>query len=79
MQTTIDAYDPDTRQVRATFVEGDVTHTRQVNACHDQDGDYDPEATAQRVADVARGVATKIALGVIAVAPPQPETLVEQD
>jgi urease beta subunit len=47
------------------FEHKGVTHYREVNACLDEDGAYDEEATAARVVDVARGVAVKIELGVI--------------
>lgn len=72
MKTKIGKYDAATRTVSVTFTEGDVTHDRTVNACHDVDGGYDAAATKERVADVARGVAVKIGLGVI-VNPPEPE------
>lgn len=79
MQTIIGPYDPATRQVRVTFETAVVTHTRQVNACHDDTDAYDPAATADRIADVARGVEIKIALGVIVNPAPaaNPESAVE--
>ena len=64
MQTDIGPYDPDTRTVPVTFTLGDLVHKRGVNACL-KDGAYDQSATADRVAQVARGVAVKIELGVI--------------
>lgn len=73
MKTTIGAYDPATRTVAARFEQGEIVHDRSVNACHDEGGEYDAEATAARVADVGRGVAVKIGLGVIA----QPEATEE--
>ena len=69
----IGAYNADTRTVPVTFTQGDIVHQRAVNACHDEAGHYDPEATAARVADVARGVAHKIALGIITAAAPATE------
>jgi hypothetical protein len=72
MKTKIGKYDATTRTVAATFSEGDVTHTRMVNACLDAEGSYDAAATRERVAEVARGVAVKIGLGVI-VNPPEAE------
>jgi len=64
MQTTIGPYDPATRTVPVTFTAGKLVHERTVNACL-KDGGYDQAATADRVAQVARGVATKMDLGVI--------------
>lgn len=69
MQTTIAPYITDARTVSVTFEQDGVTHTRTVNACFDGDGAYDEAATATRVAEVALGVANKIALGVITNAP----------
>ena len=73
LRTEIGAYDPVTRTVPVTFTQGDIVHQRAVNACHDEAGNYDKAATEQRVADVARGVAHKIALGVITAAAPATE------
>jgi len=75
MHITIHAYDPDTRQVSVTFDYAGVTHTRCVNACHDEaTGDYDPAATSERVGAVGNGVRHKIDLGVIQNLPePEPE------
>lgn len=67
--TKIGKYDPETRTVPVTFTSGDVVHDRPVNAVLDENGHYDAAATAARVADVANGVAHKIALGVITAAP----------
>lgn len=64
MQTDIGPYDPETRQVPVTFTAGKLVHKRTINACL-KDGDYDQAATADRVAQVARGVAVKMDLGVI--------------
>lgn len=77
MKTTIAPYDPESRTVAVTFSAGDIVHERTVNACLAEDGSYDAEATAERVADVARGVAVKIGLGVIGPAEelPEPEPL----
>ncbi|MGB8603372.1 MAG: hypothetical protein WCD42_14350 [Rhizomicrobium sp.] len=69
MQTTIAPYEADARTVSVTFEQDGVTHTRSVNACFDEAGAYDEAATASRVAEVALGVANKIALGVITNAP----------
>lgn len=65
----IGAYDAGARTVPVTFTQGEIVHTRNVNACHDEAGRYDPTATESRVEEVARGVANKIALGIITAAP----------
>ena len=75
MKKKIGKYDEDTRTVPVTFEVGDIVHRRSVNACLTADGLYDRKATCARVADVARGVAAKIDLGVIGNAPePAPTT-----
>lgn len=73
MQTEIGAYDPDTRSVPVTFTQGEIVHKRAVNACHDESGGYDADATAERVEQVAAGVAAKIAAGAIVNAPAEAE------
>lgn len=73
MDVMIGAFDPEARSVHVTFTEGDVVHNRDVNACLNEAGDYDPEATGKRVDEVAAGVAVKIALGVIRKAEPADE------
>lgn len=50
--------------VMVTFTQGDIVHERSVNAVF-TDESYDAEATETRVSEVARGVAHKIAVGVI--------------
>lgn len=65
MKTTIHGYAAATRTVCVTFEHEDVTHTRDVNACHDAEADYDQAATEARVAEVATGVAVKIEIGAI--------------
>jgi hypothetical protein len=65
MKTTIGAYDPDTRTVPVTFVDGGIKHKRSVNAVLDDAGDYDRKATKARVDEVALGVAAKIQIGAI--------------
>lgn len=72
LETSIGPFDEDTRSVPVTFASGEIVHRRSINACLDAAGGYDVAATAERVADVARGVAVKIGLGVI-VTPPEPE------
>ena len=65
MQIGIGAFDEATSTVPVTFTEGDIVHARPVNACRTEAGAYDAEATEARIADVARGVAVKIAAGAI--------------
>lgn len=65
MQITIAPYEADAHCVSVTFELDGITHTRTVNACFDAAGVYDAAATDARVAEVAEGVANKIALGVI--------------
>ena len=50
--------------VIVSFTDGTITHERSVNAVF-TDGSYDATATETRVGEVALGVETKIALGVI--------------
>lgn len=78
MKITIGAYDSVTRTVAAKFEQADIVHDRTVNACHAADGSYDAAATEERVADVARGVAVKMGLGVIVNPPEVEEALVEE-
>jgi hypothetical protein len=66
MKTKITAFDVDSRTVDVLFTHGKIKHRRRVNACLTDGGDYDEAATEARVADVARGVLTKIEAGVIA-------------
>ena len=51
--------------VRFTCSETDKTHERTVNVCFDADGEYDADATAVRIGEVAMGVGNKMANGVI--------------
>lgn len=71
MDTQIGGFDPDTKSVPVTFTAGEIVYERRVNACLDEHGGYDAEATATRVAQVAQGVAVKIGLGVVKAAPPE--------
>lgn len=73
LTVAIGSYNADTRQVPVTFTSGDIVHTRNVNAVLNGAGKYDRKATAERVADVGRGVAAKIAVGVIVNMPPADE------
>lgn len=73
LTTKIGAFDSESRSVSVTFTSGDIKHERRVNAVLKDDGTYDKAATKERVAEVARGVAHKIGLGVITMPPPEPE------
>ena len=53
-------------KVRFTCSETDKTYERAVNVCFDADGNYDADATAVRISEVAMGVGDKMANGVIA-------------
>lgn len=68
----IGPFDAATRTVHVTFAAGDILHKRRVNAVLKPDGKYDAKGTKERVAEVSRGVAEKIILGVI-VQPPVEE------
>jgi hypothetical protein len=61
----IGIYDAEERSVRVTFTSGEIQHKRSVNAVLTEAGEYDAEATAARVDEVAAGVAQKIACGAI--------------
>lgn len=69
MKISIGVYDATTGTVPVTFTEGEVIHTRPVNAVM-KDGKYDKAATKTRVDEVGLGVAQKIAIGVISKADP---------
>lgn len=71
----IGTFDAETRTVPVTFTHGEIRHLRSVNACLDSAGNFDAEATEARIREVARGVAHKIAIGVIVAEsdPVQPE------
>ncbi|MCC2603024.1 hypothetical protein [Sphingopyxis yananensis] len=69
VQTKIGKYNPETRTVPVTFTSGAIIHNRDVNAMLTDAGRYDADATAARVADVANGVAHKIACGAITADP----------
>lgn len=77
LTTKIGAYDKDKRTVSVTFTSGEIIHTRDVNAVLKDDGSYDKAGTRDRVAEVARGVAHKIGLGVITMPEPEEERVVE--
>lgn len=65
LTTKIGTFNSDSKSVSVTFTSGDIVHTRDVNAVLKDSGAYDKSATADRVAEVAQGVAAKIGLGVI--------------
>lgn len=69
VQTKIGRFDAETASVPVTFTSGDVVHKRSVNAVLDARGKYDAAATELRVAEVASGVAHKIAAGAIRAEP----------
>lgn len=73
MEIRIGKFDATARTVPVTFDHKGVTHKRDVNACLTGAGGYDKKATAERVDEVAQGVAHKIELGVITNPPPEPE------
>lgn len=61
----ITKYDAAAAAVRVTFTKGDAVFKREVNAVMNDDGSIDRDATRQRVAEVAAGVAHKMDLGLI--------------
>lgn len=80
LTTKIGAYNATTKTVPVTFTSGEIIHKRDVNAVLKENGSYDKAATTARVAEVANGVATKIAVGAIAMPPVEqeaPEPVVE--
>jgi hypothetical protein len=74
MTTTIADYVEGSDTVSVTFTQGTVVFTRDVNIVKDSAGAYSPEDTADRVAQVAIGVAHKIAIGVIPTPTPKEAT-----
>lgn len=70
MNITIGNHDSSTHTVSVTFDHSGVSHSRPVNACYTAEGEYDAEATRDRVEQVARGVENKITLGVIVASDP---------
>lgn len=64
LEVTIDTSSP-CRDIHVRFTDGTVVHERYVNVCYDADGNYDEEATEDRLNQHALGVANKIAVGVI--------------
>ena len=51
--------------VRFTCSDTEIVHERNVNVCRDTEGNYDHQATLERVEQHCSGVANKIAVGVI--------------
>jgi len=51
--------------VRFTCTLTNKTQERSVNVCFDSDGNYDADATALRIGEVAEGIASKFACGAI--------------
>jgi len=72
LNIAIGALDAERRVVPVTFTRGELVHKRDVNACYDADGDYDAAATAERVDQVALGVAVKMDVGAITNPPADP-------
>ena len=68
---TYNAPEGENKTVDVSFTDGTITHNRQVNAVF-TDGVYDAEATETRVAEVAKGVEHKIAVGVVTNPDPTP-------
>lgn len=66
MKIRISKFREGDQTVSVTFTHSGVTHRRSVNACLTDDGTYDAATTANRVAEVAKGVEHKIAVGAIA-------------
>lgn len=60
----------DVTDVEVTFTDDSYspskTHTRFVNVCFDEDGNYDNDATLVRISEVMSGVENKMKIGVIA-------------
>lgn len=73
MKTKINSVNTDTGTASVTFEHEGITHTRDVNICRNAKGKYDAGATEARIADVAAGVAVKIAAGAITNPPLAPE------
>ncbi len=76
MKITNNGYNAEARTVSATFEHDGVTHTRDVNACFNEAGEYDEAATDARLEEVGAGVAAKIAGG--AITNPAPTEEVEE-
>ena len=64
LEETIDTSAP-CRDIHVRFTDGTIVHDRYVNVCYDSDGNYDEEATDDRLNQHALGVSNKIAVGVI--------------
>lgn len=66
---TIETTQTGIRDIKVKFTCDDVDpaieHERFVNVCFDSDGEYDADATAVRIGEVANGVGNKVAIGVI--------------
>lgn len=64
---TIESVDNNVRDilVRFTCADSGCVHERSVNVVFDSEGAYDHDATLERCVEMSRGVANKIACGVI--------------
>ena len=71
LTTKIGSFNAETRSVPVTFTCGEIVHKREVNAVLKDDGSYDRVATKARFEEVGRGVAHKIAAGVITIKEPE--------
>ena len=65
MKITIGKFDRATGTVPVTFQHGEKIHSRSINAVIGKSGKHDRAATQRRVDEVAAGVATKFALGLL--------------
>ena len=64
-QTKTVTEEKDCKDIEVEFTDGSSTHTRETDVCYDSEGNYDEEATDERISEVARGVEIKIAAGAI--------------
>ena len=55
----------DCRDIYVRFTDGSITHERYVNVCYNSEGNYDEDATNERLDQHCMGVENKIAVGVI--------------
>ncbi len=65
MKIYLGSYDAQSGTVPVTFRQEGSTVKRPVNAVLDSQGQYDRTATRERAKEVGRGVAHKLALGVV--------------
>lgn len=65
MKTRMGKFDRESGTVKVTFTDGDRRHVRDVNAVLTADGQLDTEAMAERITEVAAGVAHKFEVGLL--------------